>query len=69
MEKLGGDLFEIGGVTYLIIADYFSKFPVTIQINKASSSTVAMETKKTLALFGKPDIIVSDNGPQFIGKP
>ena len=28
-----------------------------------------METKKTLALFGKPDIIVSDNGPQFIGKP
>ena len=68
-KKLVTDLFEIDGVTYLIIADYFSKFPVTIQINKTSSSTVAMETKKTLALFGKPNIIVSDNGPQFIGKP
>ena len=68
-KKMGTDLFEIDGVTYVISADYFSKFPVTTQINKASSSTVAMETKKTLALFGKPDIIVSDNGPQFIGKP
>ena len=68
-KKLGTDLFEIDGVTYLISADYFSKFPVTVEINKASSSTVTMETKKTLALSGKPDVIVSDNGLQFIDKP
>ena len=68
-KKLGTDLFEIDGVTCLIIANDCSKFSVTIQISKASSSTVTMETKKTLALFGKPHIIVSDNGPQFIGKP
>ena len=43
--KMGTDLFEIGGVTYLIIAHYFSKYPVTVQINKFSSSAVAMETK------------------------
>ena len=68
-KKMGTDLFEIDGGTYLIMADYFSKFPVTIQTNKASSSTAAMETKKTLVLFGKPDIKVSDSGPQFTGKP
>ena len=39
--KLGGDLFEFGNKVYLIIVDYFSKFPeVSLLPNKGSKSVI-----------------------------
>jgi hypothetical protein len=53
----------------LLIADYFSKYPIVIPMNKTTSEAVAEETEKVLAMFGRPDEIFSDNGPQYVGKP
>ena len=64
--KLGTDLFELDGVTYLIISDYYSRYPVIRRLTETSSAAVIEATKEVLAMLGTPTEIVSDNGPQFL---
>ena len=65
---LSTDLFTLDGETYLLIADYMSKFPVIEKLgNNLSSQRVADFTSKIISQFGVPHQIISDNGPQFIG--
>ena len=62
------DMFTLNGRDYLIIADYHSKFPIIEDMTKDTTiKAVAKVTKKVFALFGVPNKIISDNGPQFIG--
>ena len=63
--KLGTDLFEIEGWHFLIIADYFSRYPIVQPLTNTNAETVIQKTKETFNLFGVPCKIVSDNGPQF----
>ena len=63
--KLGTDLFEIEGRDVLIIADYFSRYPIVHLLTNPTAETVIQKTKETFSLFGVPCEIVSDNGPQF----
>lgn len=67
--KLGTDLFEIKGENYLLITDYTSKYPVVYRLNNTTSATVASLTSKIFSMFGAPAEVVSDNGPQFTGRP
>ena len=63
---LGTDLFEFEGHQWLIIADYYTKYPIIRQLpNPSPSSVVVNATKQIFAEFGIPDRIVSDNGPHF----
>ena len=63
--KLGRDLFEIDNVTYLILSDYFSRYPAVHKLSSTSTKVVVNATKQTFSIFGVPREIVSDNGPQF----
>lgn len=66
---LGTDLFVHEGDTYLIIADYMSKYPIVEKISgEMSSKHIAAITLKYICMFGIPNTIISDNGPQFIGQ-
>ena len=66
---VGTDIFQIGDVHYIIIADYFSKLPIVEALPKpATSETVANIMKRYIGIFGIPDIVRSDNGPHFIGQ-
>ena len=65
--KIGSDIFHCNNKDYLIIVDYFSKFPIVAELSSLSSKQVAKVFKSTCALFGAPKEIVSDNGPQFSG--
>ena len=68
-HTLGMDLFTLDNRNYLIIADYHSKYPVVHQLGTDSTSkTIAQITSNTFALFGVPNTIISDNGPQFVGQ-
>ena len=63
---LGTDLFEFEGHQWLIIADYYTKYPIIKQLPTPSPSSVVVNvTKQIFAEFGIPDRIVSDNGPHF----
>ena len=56
----------VSGRTYLVVVDAYSKYPEVVNM----SSTTAIETVKVLreifSRHGLPEMIVSDNGPQFI---
>jgi hypothetical protein len=63
---LGTDLFHFNGGTYLIVADYYSKFPFIRKMpENCTSQAVITATKDILAEHGVPERIISDNGPHF----
>ena len=64
------DLFYLEGAEYLLIADYYSKYPFVRKIprNDSSSRTVAEMTKQIFSEQGIPSIVRSDNGPHFVGQ-
>ena len=60
------DLFVINRVTYLLVSDYYSKFPFVYVIPSAVTSTAVIVKMKSL--FGKqgvPQRVISDNGGHF----
>ena len=67
-KKLGTDIFEINGKHYLLIADYMTKYPIVVPVTTISSENIAEQTKRILGMFGKPDIIISDNATTYTGK-
>ena len=63
---IASDLFDIDGETYLLIADYYSKFPIVKHIKQpVTSKAVTHVIEDTCGLFGRPDEIRTDNGPQY----
>ena len=64
-EKIGTDLYTINGQDYLIVVDYFSNFWEIDHLPNTTASTVIKKLKCHFARQGIPDIVISDNGPQF----
>ncbi len=64
-EKIGVDLCTCEDREYLIMVDYFSKYPEVKQLKDQTSKTVINKMKATFAQHGAPDTVMSDNGPQF----
>ena len=64
-ERLAADLFELEGKVYLIVVDYYSRWFEIRRLNDQSSARVISVLKELFSTHGIPDIIVSDNGPQF----
>ena len=61
--KLGTDLLEFGGKDYLVIVDYFSKYPEVVRLSGKSASCVISALKSVYARHGIPDTLISDNMP------
>ncbi len=57
--------FETGN--YLITVDHFSDFVEVDELDNTLSSTIASKTESHIARYGAFDIVLTDNGPQFIG--
>lgn len=64
-EKIGTDLFEFKGVNYLLVVDYFSKWPCVAPLQSLHTTAVLNEMERLFADFGIPCDMISDNGPQF----
>ena len=64
-ETLGTDLFEIKGKHYLVVVDYYSRWIEIRNLTQTTSSHVIKELKDVFSVHGIPDIIQSDNRPQF----
>ena len=63
--KIGADLCEHRGRTLLVVVDYFSDFIEVAKLSRLNTSAVTRELSELFARYGAPDVIVSDNGPQF----
>ena len=53
---------------YLLVCDYFSKFPFVFQAKSTSFANIKDQLEELFGLEGKPDEIMSDNGPLFSSK-
>ena len=66
-KKLGIDYFTFDGNSYVLICDYFSKFPFLYRA-KTSFWSLRDCLIDLFSIEGYPDEIVSDNGPPFQSK-
>ena len=64
-EKIAADLFFLKGSTYLLVVDYFSKFPELVKLASTTASSVINALKAIFSRHGIPGVLRSDNGPQF----
>ena len=64
-ERIGVDLFELHKSSYLIVVDYFLRYPKVIKLKSTTSKSVIAVLKSIFSRHGVPVVLVSDNGPQF----
>ena len=64
-QKVATDLFTLTGTCYLVVVDYFSRYPEVIQLRSTTSGSVVEALKAIFARHGIPETVVSDNGPQY----
>ena len=58
----------VSGCTYLVVVDAYSKFPEVVKMNSTTVRTTITALCDIFSRHGLPEIIVSDNGPQFTAK-
>ena len=67
-EKVASDLFHLNNSTYLIVVDYFSRYPEVVQLTSTTSRSVIKALQAIFSRHGVPSVFMSDNGPQFSSK-
>ena len=65
-EKIGADLFEFESTNYLLIADYYSWFPIIRRIKSTMTSAITDVMKQVFTVYGIPKTMISDRGSVFI---
>ena len=63
--KIGANLFELQGKHYLLVAEYYSRFPVIRRLSGLTTQSVIGQLKSIFSEYGIPVTVMSDNGPQF----
>ena len=65
-QVLGTDLFHFNNAEYLIVVDYYSKFPLIRKMpTPCTSHAVVTATAEIFSEHGAPQKVMSDNGPQY----
>lgn len=64
-EIVAVDLFCAKQQNYMVIIDYFSRYPELATLRSTTSPAIIMHLKIIFARFGVPRELRTDNGPQF----
>ena len=64
-EKVGTDLFTFDDKQYMVTVDYYSNFIEVDWLPAMKSKTVIYRVKAQFAHYGIPDIVMSENAPQY----
>ena len=67
-QKLGTDIFEYNGSKYLLIVDYYSRFPVIRLLTNMSATTISSHFTSVFAEYGLPSTILADFGSQYVSE-
>lgn len=65
-QVVGCDLMEVQGKHYLVLVDYYSRFPELSPLTTLSATAVISACREMFARHGIPEKVISDNGPQFL---
>ncbi|GBM25746.1 hypothetical protein AVEN_242011-1 [Araneus ventricosus] len=64
-QVLGLDLFKYKNAWYLLISDYYSRYPETARLDRLTSAEVINHCKSIFSRHGIPDVFLSDSGSLF----
>ncbi|UYV75694.1 K02A2.6-like [Cordylochernes scorpioides] len=64
-NEVAMDLCQFEGKHFLVITDYYSRYPEFSRLDNLSAETVILHTKSIFARQGIPELVRTDNGPQF----
>ena len=64
-HKVGADYFTVANQDYLLVVDYFSKYPLVIPVQGKSAHTTIKEMKAIFARHGIPNTVIADNMPFY----
>ena len=64
-HTLATDLFKLKNSKYLLVVDYYNRFPALCKLTSAMSKVLIQELKAIFTEMGVPNTIVSDGGPQY----
>ena len=64
-KRLGIDYFKWNQQRYLLIADYYSRFPIIRSVSTMSAAHLVTVLKTIFSEYGLPEELVSDQGTQF----
>ena len=62
LSKLVTDTFHFEGVSYLLIVDYTSRFPVVHKLTSMTKQHVSNQCKLIFSEYGSSETLISDNG-------
>ena len=65
-EKVAVDLCELKGSNYLVLVDYFSRYIDISHVQSITSQAIIGKLKNSFAHHGIPEVLISDNGRQFV---
>ena len=64
-HTIGSDLFLWNATWYLLIADYYSKFPIVRKLSSLQSATTIAHMKSVFEEFGIPEKLITAHDTQF----
>ena len=62
-EKMAKDIMTLHGQDYLVLVDYYSKYPEFTHLRNKSAKTIVAHMKSVCSRHGIPEEIISDNMP------
>ena len=65
-EKIAMDIVQYKRTDYLVIIDYYSRWIQSKQLTSLTSDCVITRLKAVFTTHGIPDVVISDNGRQFV---
>ena len=67
-SRLAADLFTLHSKDYIVLVDYYSDFVEVSPLEQTTSSAIIKSMRVQFSRHGIPDVLVSDNGPQFASR-
>ena len=64
-QKLATDIFTWKGSNFLLVIDYYSRYVEIARLTSSTSASVIQHLSSIFARHGIPQILFSDNGPQY----
>ena len=69
MQMIVADYFNLEGYNYLVIVDRYSNWPSVFRSKvKEWSEELCKLLRSQFAMFGRPEELATDGGPQFVAE-